>query len=158
MSVQIHISGDNANEAVKELSALASHFTATPAPVAPMTAAVPAVAYTAEPTVATPSAPPIPVAAPATPQPAPVPTAPPVAVPTAPPAPPAPAAPAAVPIASQSYSMDQLAVAATALMDAGRHAELIQLLQSFGVPSLTALPKEQYGTFATQLRAMGAKL
>jgi len=155
MSVQIHISGDNANEAVKELSALASHFTATPAPVAPVAAAVPAVAYTAEPTVATPPAPPIPVAAPFAPQPAPVPTAPPAAVPTAPPAP---VAPAAVPVASQSYSMDQLAVAATALMDAGRQAELIQLLQSFGVPSLTALPKEQYGAFATQLRAMGAKI
>ncbi|ELK38798.1 hypothetical protein D478_27826 [Brevibacillus agri BAB-2500] len=54
--------------------------------------------------------------------------------------------------------MDQLAVAATQLVDAGRQAEVVQLLASFGVQALTALPKEHYGAFATQLRAMGAKL
>jgi hypothetical protein len=54
--------------------------------------------------------------------------------------------------------MDQLAVAATQLMDAGRQPELVSLLSSFGVPSLMALPKEQYGAFATKLREMGAKI
>lgn len=63
-----------------------------------------------------------------------------------------------VPTTTQTYTMDQLAVAATQLMDAGRQNELIGLLQSFGVQALTMLPKEQYGAFATQLRAMGAKI
>jgi len=65
---------------------------------------------------------------------------------------------AAVPIAAQGYSMEQIAVAATQLMDAGRRGELVSLLATFGVQALTALPKEQYGTFATQLRAMGVKI
>ncbi len=68
------------------------------------------------------------------------------------------APPQAVPTATTSYSMDQLAVAATQLVDAGRRDELIQLLSSFGVQALTALPKEQYGAFATKLREMGAKI
>lgn len=64
----------------------------------------------------------------------------------------------AVPTAPQTYTQEQLAVAATQLMDAGRQGELIGLLSSFGVPALTSLKPEQYGTFATQLRAMGAKI
>ena len=68
------------------------------------------------------------------------------------------APPATVPTATQTYSMEQLAVAATQLMDAGRRTDLIRLLNSFGVQALTDLPKEQYGAFATQLRAMGAKI
>jgi hypothetical protein len=63
-----------------------------------------------------------------------------------------------VPVQAQTYSMEQLAVAATQLVDAGRRQELVSLLTSFGVQALTALPKEQYGNFATQLRAMGAKI
>lgn len=63
-----------------------------------------------------------------------------------------------VPTTAQTYTMDQLAVAATQLVDAGRRQELVGLLTTFGVQALTALPKEQYGAFATQLRAMGAKI
>lgn len=63
-----------------------------------------------------------------------------------------------VPVQAQTYSMEQLAVAATQLVDAGRRTELVGLLQQFGVQALTALPKEQYGNFATQLRSMGAKI
>ncbi len=84
---------------------------------------------------------------PVTPAPAPIPTA-----------VPAPVMGTAVPTAAQTYTMEQLAVAATQLVDAGRRAELVALLASFGVQALTALPKEQYGNFATQLRAMGAKI
>ncbi len=65
---------------------------------------------------------------------------------------------AAVPTSAQTYSMEQLAVAATQIVDAGRRTELVSLLNSFGVQALTALPKEHYGAFATQLRALGAKL
>ena len=64
----------------------------------------------------------------------------------------------AVPTTAASYTMDQLAVAATQLMDAGRKVELVALLTAFGVQALTMLPKEQYGNFATQLRTMGARI
>lgn len=63
-----------------------------------------------------------------------------------------------VPTSTQSYTMEQLAVAATQLVDAGRRTELVGLLNSYGVQALTALPKEQYGAFATQLRGLGAKI
>lgn len=59
---------------------------------------------------------------------------------------------------TQSYTMEQLAVAATQIVDAGHRNELVSLLGSFGVQALTALPKEQYGAFATQLRSLGAKI
>lgn len=71
---------------------------------------------------------------------------------------PAPQQPQTVPTSAPSYTMDQLAVAATQLMDAGRQQELLGLLSSFGAQSLMALPKEQYGAFATKLREMGAKI
>jgi len=67
-------------------------------------------------------------------------------------------APTAVPTTAPTYTVEQLAVAATQLVDAGRRTELVTLLSAFGVQALTALPKEQYGNFATQLRAMGAKI
>ncbi|GEB35284.1 hypothetical protein BPA01_48640 [Brevibacillus parabrevis] len=66
--------------------------------------------------------------------------------------------PGAVPTSAPAYTMDQLAVAATQLVDAGRQAEVVQMLQQFGGPPLMAVPKEHYGAIATQLRAMGAKI
>jgi hypothetical protein len=63
-----------------------------------------------------------------------------------------------LPTTAPTYAMEQLAVAATQLMDSGRQPEVLNLLAKFGVPSLMALPKEQYGAFATQLRGMGAKI
>lgn len=63
-----------------------------------------------------------------------------------------------VPTSSPAYSMDQLARAASQLMDAGKQNELVQLLGQFGVQALTALPQEQYGAFATKLRELGANL
>lgn len=66
--------------------------------------------------------------------------------------------PQAVPTSAPAYTFDQLAVAATQLTDAGRREEVLQLLNSFGVQALTALPKEQYGAFATKLRELGAKI
>ena len=65
---------------------------------------------------------------------------------------------ATVPIAAQAYTMEQLAVAATRVVDAGRRTELVCLLNSFGVQALTALPKDQYGVFWTKLRALRAKI
>ncbi len=66
--------------------------------------------------------------------------------------------PQGVPTSAPTYTMDQLAVAATQLMDAGRQQELLGLLATFGAQSLMQLPKEQYGAFATKLREMGAKI
>lgn len=66
--------------------------------------------------------------------------------------------PQSVPTSAPSYSMDQLAVASTQLMDAGKRNELLQLLATFGVQALTSLPQEQYGAFATKLREMGANI
>lgn len=90
------------------------------------------------------------------PAPAPVAT-PPAAVPVAE-TPPAPAPVPTVPTTAQAYTQDQLALAASGLMDAGKLADLQKLLASFNVASLVQLPKEQYGAFATKLREMGAKI
>lgn len=65
---------------------------------------------------------------------------------------------ASVPTATHVYTLEQLAVAATPLIDAGRQHELVALLAQFGVQALTQLPKERYGEFATALRGLGAKI
>lgn len=106
--------------------------------------------------------PPTPQAAQPLPAPAPIP----IPVPAQQPAVPTPASvpqtaapvPAAVPTATASYTLDDLARAAMPLMDAGRQAELQQLLQLFGVEALPALQPGQYGAFATKLREMGAQI
>ena len=64
----------------------------------------------------------------------------------------------AVPTSAPTYDQNQLAVAATQLMDAGRQQDLVNLLNSFNVQALTALPQEQYGAFATKLRELGANI
>lgn len=71
---------------------------------------------------------------------------------------PAPQQQGAVPTSNPEYDMNQLAVAATQLMDAGKQQDLMALLGEFGVQALTQLPKEQYGAFATKLREKGAKI
>ena len=95
-----------------------------------------------------------PVQAPTAPA-APVPVAAaPIAAPAVVPAP----VPMLVPTTAPTYSLEQLAVAATPICDAGRRQEMVNLLGSFGVSALTQLSKEQYGAFATALRGMGAKI
>ena len=66
--------------------------------------------------------------------------------------------PTAVPTTSVSYTPDDLAKAAMSLMDSGRQADLLGLLQQFGVTSLPELKPEQYGPFATALRGLGAQI
>lgn len=63
-----------------------------------------------------------------------------------------------VPTGAPQYTMDMLAVAGTALIDAGRMGELCGLLAKYGVESVTALNPAQYGAFATDLRALGAQI
>lgn len=67
-------------------------------------------------------------------------------------------APAAVPTAAPQYTLDMLASAGSALIDAGKIDQLMQLLGKFGVASLTELPPESYGALACELRALGATL
>ena len=63
-----------------------------------------------------------------------------------------------MPTATATYTIDQLAYAASPLIDAGKLPELQALLGQFGVNILTELPAEQYGAFATALRGLGAKI
>ncbi len=63
-----------------------------------------------------------------------------------------------VPTSSTSYSMEDLATAATALSDSAGSDGIRALLNRFGVQALTQLSPDQYGAFANELRMMGAKL
>ena len=103
-------------------------------PVTPVQSAVPTAPV--QPTTAVPTQSPVPVASP---------------VPTAPVQP-------AVPTSAHTYTPDELAKAAMQLMDRGMQAQLMQLIQSFGVASLMELSPEHYGNFATGLRGMGAQI
>jgi hypothetical protein len=60
--------------------------------------------------------------------------------------------------AAPAYTTDQLAVAATTLVDSGKMDLLRGILNNFGVTALTELPKERYGEFATALRQNGVKI
>ena len=100
---------------------------------------------------------PVPVAV-AAPAPVPVTPQPPVTGSVVPPAPAVPAAPPApaVPVAgAPAYTLDQLAKAGAALVDAGKMESLMALLAKYGVQAVTQLPPAQYGAFATELRQMG---
>ena len=69
-----------------------------------------------------------------------------------------PTAAQAVPTAAPQYTLDMIAKAGTALIDAGKMAELSALLAKYGVEALTTLDPAHYGAFAAELRAMGASI
>lgn len=109
------------------------------APVAPAAAPMPAPAPMTAPVAA-------PVSAPATP-------------PVAAPAPaPAPAPAAAVPTGAPTYTLDALARAGATLAQSGKMQEALALLAKYGVQTVNQLKPEQYGAFATELRALGAQV
>lgn len=167
MSVQIHINGENAAEAVKELSALASHLVgdqpaATPVITSPSTqqpAWAPDVnaqtisGATTVPNLSAnqwPAAPQqsVPVQQPQT-----------QGYPSQQTYQPAQQQPTgAVPTTAPTYSLDQLGVAAGPLVDAGRGQELTSWLNQHGAQALTQLDPAKYGEFATYLRGLGARL
>lgn len=68
--------------------------------------------------------------------------------------------PPQAPVQTQAptYTQQDLALAATQLMDSGKQADVLNLIASFGVQALTQLPQEQFGNFATALRTLGAKI
>lgn len=64
-----------------------------------------------------------------------------------------------VPTKTATYTQEQLALAASQLMEAKKdQSVIIRLLAKFGVQALTQLPKEQYGAFAADLRSLGVKI
>lgn len=114
----------------------------------PMPTANPAMYTTPAPTAA-----PIPPAQP---------TAPTVAapVPASAPIPQAQPTPAPMPAqtAPQTYSTQELTLAARPLMESGRQQELIALIAEFGAPSVAAIPENRRAEFAARLRAMGGQI
>ena len=67
-------------------------------------------------------------------------------------------APNGVPTAAPQYTLEMIAKAGTALVDAGKTAEVSALLARYGVEVLTALDPSMYGSIAMELRAMGAQI
>lgn len=67
--------------------------------------------------------------------------------------------PAPMPTAQpQTYTVEQLGLAARPLMENGRQQELIALLAEFGVPSVAAIPEDRRADFAARLRALGGQI
>ena len=156
ITMTIEVSPKQAIEIAKILGA---ENIPTPAPAAPV---IPVQQVPTAPPVAIPQAP---VAVPV--QAAPVPTPAPV-IPVQPAAPvPAPVQ-TSLPVASREYTMDELALASRPICEAGRQAELLNLLHSFtyadaagntqSVQSIQQLPKESYPAFANGIRALGGKI
>lgn len=54
--------------------------------------------------------------------------------------------------------MEQISAAAAPLMDSGRINDLLALLNKYGVQATTQLKPEMYGSFATDLRGLGARI
>lgn len=117
---------------------------------APAAAPVPPVAAPAPAAPVNPT--PAPTAAPG-PSPAPVTTAQTVGQTVAPTNP-----PAAVPVTAPTYTLDQIARAGASLVDAGKMEQLLALLARYGVAAVTQLQPDQFGVFATELRALGAQI
>ena len=68
---------------------------------------------------------------------------------------PAPTVPGA---GAPTYTLDQISRAGASLVDAGKMQQLLELLGRYGVQAVTQLQPEQYGAFATELRALGAQI
>lgn len=58
----------------------------------------------------------------------------------------------------KSYTIEDITNAGSALLDAGKMAELMNLLAQHGVQALTQLKPEQFADVAAGLRALGAKI
>lgn len=63
-----------------------------------------------------------------------------------------------VPTAAPQYTLEMIATAGSALIDAGKMDQLMLLLNKFGVASLTDIDPNNYGAVANELRAMGAAI
>ena len=139
LEIQVTVTAPELSAAVNRLAdALTGQAKPTGTPVEP--AAVPA---------AVPVTPEGPAAAPITVS---APVESPAAIPVAP-------ATTAVPVSSPpAYTLDQIAKAGASLVDAGKMDQLLALLAKHGVAAVTQIQPEQYGVFATELRALGAQI
>lgn len=74
--------------------------------------------------------------------------------PVEPEAPKAPVAPA------PTYTLEQVSRAGAELIsaDSGKLPQLRELLQKYGIPAVSELKPDQLGSFATELRALGAQI
>ena len=74
--------------------------------------------------------------------------------PVEPEAPKAPVAPA------PTYTLEQVSRAGAELIsaDSGKLPQLRELLQKYGVPAVSELKPDQLGSFATELRSLGAQI
>ena len=124
-------------------------YPTTPAPAVAAPVAAPVAPVSPAPV--TPTATPTPTTGPAVA--APAPTAGPASV--TPGNTPAPAVPVTT---APAYTLDQISRAGASLVDAGKMQQLLELLGRYGVQAVTQLQPEQYGTFATELRALGAQI
>lgn len=59
---------------------------------------------------------------------------------------------------AQPYTQEQLAIAMTSLVDAGKLAVAQGIMQQFGVMALTEIPPERYPDVAVKLREAGASI
>lgn len=66
--------------------------------------------------------------------------------------------PSAAPTSAPAYTIEQFQTALTPLLDAGKVAQVQQLVQSFGVNTLMDIPPQRYGEFANGLRQLGGVL
>lgn len=60
--------------------------------------------------------------------------------------------------ATKPVTFDEIVTAGSQLLDAGRMADLLNLLKGFGVQAITQLKPEQYADVAVALRGLGAKI
>lgn len=60
--------------------------------------------------------------------------------------------------ATQQYTQDQVAIAMTQLMDAGKIDVVTGIMQQFGVQTLMQIPKDRYPELAVILRQAGAQI
>lgn len=63
-----------------------------------------------------------------------------------------------VPTSAPTFTLEAIATAGTALVDAGKMDLLMGVLAKHGIDSITKLDPSQYGIFATELRALGAQI
>lgn len=63
-----------------------------------------------------------------------------------------------IPTAAPTYTLDMLAAAGSALIDAGKINDLLGILSRYGVNALTELQPAVYGAVAAELRNLGANI
>ena len=148
MEMKIKIEVPDLAAAIEKLAASLNNGTAFEKPC---TQGAPAPVETPAPTANPTPAPVAPAAPPVT-----APVAPVQTVPTAPPV--SNALAPAVPVTAPTYTLDQIAKAGANLVDAGKMEQLLGLLTKYGVQAVTQLVPDQYGAFATELRALGAQI